>query len=152
MSLKVEDVMVQRVITANVDVTVKDAVSIMNENEIGCLIVVKQGKAVGIVTERDMLVRVLAEARDPERTPVSEIMSSPLVVVDPKMDIEDAARLMFKMRVKKLPVVSNSKLVGLITLTDIARFQPEIIKALKKLQSLEKVPKRMQKVVDYYIV
>jgi acetoin utilization protein AcuB len=73
-------------------------------------------------------------------------------VVDPKMDIEDAARLMFKMRVKKLPVVSNSKLVGLITLTDIARFQPEIIKALKKLQSLEKVPKRMQKVVDYYIV
>jgi CBS domain-containing protein len=131
MPLKVEDVMVQSVITVNANVTVKRAVSIMNKNEIGCLIGVKQGKAVGIVTERAMLTRVLAEACDPERTKVSEIMSSPLIAVDPKMDIENAAKFMFKMRVKKLPVVSNSKLVGLITLTDIARFQPKIIKTLK---------------------
>jgi len=79
-------------------------------------------------------------------------MSSPLIVADPKMDLEDAAKLMFKMKVKKLPVVSNGQLVGLITLTDIARFQPQIIRLLKKMHTLEQAPKRMRKVVDYYVV
>ena len=90
MSLKVEDVMVEDVITVEADQTVKKAIDLMNENEIGSLIVVKQGKAVGIVTERDMLARVLARSRNPERTKVSEVMSAPLVVADPKMELEEA--------------------------------------------------------------
>ena len=151
MSLKVEDVMVEDVVTVEADATVKKAVTIMNRNEIGCLIVVKQGKAIGIVTERDMLARVLAQSRDPERTRVSEVMSAPLIVADPDMELEEAARLMFKMKVKKLPVVTNGQLIGLITLTDLARFQPQIIKILKKAHALEQAPKRMKKVVDYYI-
>lgn len=151
MSLKVEDVMVEDVVTVEADETVKKAIDLMNENEIGCLIVVKQGKAVGILTERDMLTRVLAQSRNPERTKVTEVMSAPLVVADPKMELEEAARLMFKMKVKKLPVVSKGELVGLITLTDLARFQPQIIKILKKAHAVNEAPKRMQKVVDYYI-
>jgi len=124
----------------------------MNKHEIGCLIVVRNGKAIGIVTERDMLNRVLAQYRNPDRTKVSEIMTSPLVVADREMDLEEAARQMFKMKVKKLPVVSKGELVGLITLTDIARFQPQIIKMLKKEYIKAQTPKRMQKVVDYYVV
>jgi len=152
MSLKVEDAMVDDVVTIEADATVKKAVDLMNKHEIGSLIVVRSGKAVGIVTERDMLNRVLDMARDPERTKVSEIMTSPLVVADPQMDLEEAARLMFKMKVKKLPVVSKGDLVGLLTLTDIARFQPQIIKILKRLYVKDQPPKRMQKVVDYYVV
>lgn len=152
MSLKVEDVMVEEVMTVEADVTVKKAVGIMNKHGIGCLIVVKQGNAVGIVTERDMLTRVLAESRNPEKTKVKDIMSFPLITVNPEMDLEEAAKLMFKMKVKKLPVISNGKLVGLITLTDLARFQPQMIKLLKKMQAMEFVPKRMKKVVDYYVV
>jgi len=152
MSLKVEDVMIEDVVSVEADVSVKKAVSLMNKNEIGCLIVTKQGKALGIVTERDMLARVLAQSRNPERTRVSEVMSAPLIVADPQMELEEAARLMFKMKVKKLPVVSKGKLVGLITLTDLARFQPQIIKLLKKLYAVEQAPKRMQKVVGYYVV
>ena len=98
-----------------------------------------------------MLTRVLAESRDPSNTYVSEIMSSQIVSADPKMNLEEAANLMFKMKVKKLPVVSNGELVGLITLTDLARFQPQIIKILKKAHAVNEAPKRMQKVVDYYI-
>jgi acetoin utilization protein AcuB len=79
-------------------------------------------------------------------------MSRPLIVADPQMDLEEAARLMFKMKVKKLPVISNGKLVGLVTLTDVARFQPQVIKILKKAQTMAATPKRMQKVVDYYVV
>jgi CBS domain-containing protein len=151
-SLKVEDVMIQNVVTVEEAVSVKKAVEIMNKYEIGCLIVTKRGKPIGIVTERDMLTRVLAELRSPDKTKIAEIMSRPLIVADPQMDLEEAARLMFKMKVKKLPVVSNGKLVGLVTLTDIARFQPQVIKLLKKVQTMEAAPKRMQKVVDYYVV
>lgn len=150
-SLKVEDIMVEEVVTVDAKVTVKEAANIMNEHEIGCLIVVKHGKAAGIVTERDMLTRVLAASRNPQQTRVLDIMSSPLIVAHPEMELEEAAKLMFKMKVKKLPVVSNGNLVGLITLTDVARFQPQIIKLLKKLHMMEETPKRMKKVVDYYI-
>jgi CBS domain-containing protein len=152
MSLKVEDVMVEDVVTVEADANVKRAVELMNKYEIGCLIVTKRGNPVGIVTERDMLTRVLAESLSPEKTKIADVMSRPLIVADPHMDIEQAARLMFKMKVKKLPVVSNGKLVGLVTLTDLARFQPQVIKILKKIQTMETAPKRMKKVADYYVV
>lgn len=152
MSLKVEDVMTEDVVTVEAKATVKEAVDVMNKNDIGCLIVVKDEKAIGIVTERDMLTRVLARGLDPGHTRVSEVMSAPVIVAEPKMELEEAARLMFKMKVKKLPVVSKGELIGLITLTDVARFQPQIIKLLKKAKALADAPKRMQKVVDYYIV
>ncbi len=152
MSLKIEDVMVEDVVTVEEDISVKKAVAIMNKYEIGCLIVTKRGKPVGIVTERDMLTRVLAESRPPEKTKVSEVMSRPLMYAEPNMELEEAAKLMFKMKVKKLPVLEEGKLVGLVTLTDLARFQPQIMKILKKMQALEEAPKRMKKVADYYIV
>jgi CBS domain-containing protein len=151
-SLKVEDVMIEDVVTVEQDIIVKKAVEIMNKYEIGCLIVTKRGKPIGIVTERDMLTRVLAELRSPEKTKIADIMSRPLIIADPKMELEEAAKLMFKMKVKKLPVVLNGKLVGLVTLTDIARFQPTVIKILKKIQTMNTAPKRIQKVVDYYVV
>ena len=152
MSLMVEDAMVEDVVTIEADATVRKAVDLMNKHEIGCLIVVRDGRAVGIVTERDMLNRVLAASRDPEKTKVSQVMTSPLIIAEPNMDLEEAARMMFKMKVKKLPVVSKGDLVGLITLTDIARFQPQIIKILKRTYLKSQTPKRMQKVVDYYVV
>ncbi len=152
MSPKVEDVMVEDVVTVEEDISVKKAVAIMNKYEIGCLIVTKRAKPVGSVTERDMLTRVLAESRPPEKTKVNEIMSRPLIYAEPNMELEEAAKLMFKMKVKKLPVLEEGKLVGLVTLTDLARFQPQIMKILKKIQALEEAPKRMKKVADYYVV
>jgi len=150
--LKVEDVMVEDVITVDSDVPVMEAVGLMNKQEIGCLIVVRRGKAVGIVTERDLLKRVLAESRDPKKTKVRQIMSKPLIYGEPDMDIEDAARLMFSKKIKKLPVVEKGKLVGLVTLTDLARFQPQLMKILKKIANKELAPRRMTKVLGYYVV
>jgi len=151
--LKVEDVMVEGVVTIDADATVMDAVKLMNENEIGCLIVMRRGRAVGIITERDLLKRVIAKSKNPRKIKVREIMTKPLIAGQPNMDLEEATRLMFKMKIKKLPVVeSHGKLLGLITLTDVARFQPQMIRILKKLSSRTAAPKRMQKVVDYYVV
>jgi len=152
MSLNVEDVMVDEVITIDADATVHEAVRIMNKHEIGCLIAVLNGKPVGIITERDMLKRVLAKSVDPEKVKVSDIMSVPLVVGKPGMEIENAVKLMFKTKIKKLPVVHRGRLLGLVTLTDITRFQPHMIRILKKLSVTELPPKRLKKVMRYYVV
>jgi CBS domain-containing protein len=148
MSLKLEDVMVEDVITVEEKATIKKAVELMNKHEIGCLIVVKKGKPAGIVTERDMLKRILQESKDPEKIKVNEIMSKPLIVGKPQMDIEDAVKLMFKRNIKKLPVADEGHLVGLVTLTDLVRSE-QIIKMLKKLPDKE-TSKRMKKVVDHF--
>jgi CBS domain-containing protein len=150
--LKVGDVMVREVITVDENSTVKEAVDIMNEFQIGSLIVLGKGKAMGIVTERDFLRRVIAGAKDAENTKVREIMTVPLVVVEPSTDLEEAVKLMFQRKIKKLAVVDGKKLVGIVTLTDIARFQPQMIKMLKQLTTKQAVPKSMQKVIDFYIV
>jgi CBS domain-containing protein len=153
MSLKIENVMVVDVVTVEAEVTVKEAVELMNKNEIGCLVVIdEEEKPVGIITERDLLKRVLAKRKDPATAKVKDIMSKPLVTGTPHMDIEAAVRIMFKHKIKKLPVVENSHLVGLVTLTDLVRFQPQIIGILKKLSSAQSPPKHMKKVVDYYVV
>ena len=153
MSLKIENVMVVDVVTVEAEATVREAVELMNKNEIGCLVVVdEEEKPVGIITERDLLKRVLAKRKDPVRVKVKGIMSKPLVTGTPHMDIEAAVRLMFKKKIKKLPVVENGRLVGLVTLTDLVRFQPQIIRILKKLSSKQLPPKHMKKVLDYYVV
>jgi len=152
LSLKVEDVMVKEVITIDENSTIKEAAEVMNKFEIGCLIAVRKGKAMGILTERDVLKRVVADAKDTTKTNVKKVMTSPLVVVEPGTDLEEAVKLMFQMKIKKLPVVDGKRLVGLISLTDIARFQPQMIKILKQLAIKQAAPKSMKKVIDYYVV
>ncbi len=79
-------------------------------------------------------------------------MSKPLVFGKPHMEVEEVVKLMFKMKIKKLPVVEkNGRLVGLITLTDLVRFQPQMISIIKKLSVKEEAPKRLKKVINYYI-
>lgn len=151
-TLKVEDVMVKEVITIDEDSTVKDAADVMNKFEIGCVIAVRKGKAMGILTERDLLKRVVAEGIDAAKTKVKDIMTSPLIVAEPSMDLSEAVKLMFKMKIKKLPVVDGKRLVGLISLTDIARFQPQMISILKQLAAKQAAPKSIRKVIDRYVV
>ena len=113
--------MVQEIIKIRADATVKEAVEMMNKHEIGCLIAIKNGKPIGIMTERDVLKRVIPESKNPEKAQVSEVMSTPLIAGGPDMYVEDAARLMFKKNIKKLPIMEKGKLVGLLTISDIAR-------------------------------
>jgi CBS domain-containing protein len=152
MSLRVEDVMVKEVITIDEELTVKEAAEIMNKFEIGCVIAVRRGKAMGILTERDMLKRVVAQGRDASKTRVKDAMTSPLVIAEPGMDLGEAVKLMFQMKIKKLPVVDGKRLVGLVSLTDIARFQPRMITILKQLAARQTPPRSMQKVIDRYVV
>jgi CBS domain-containing protein len=119
--MKIEEIMVKNVITLKSDISAYDAVKIMNKNRIGCLVVVNNGQIIGILTERDMLERVLEKCKDPKKTKVSEIMTEDIMVGKPDMELTEAAKLLFEKKVKKLPIVEGNRLVGLVTLTDIAR-------------------------------
>jgi predicted transcriptional regulator len=151
MSIETGKVMVDKVITTKKEAAVEDAVKLMNKHEIGCLVVVENGKPVGIITERDLLKRVLSKSKELRNMKVMEIMSEPLLSVAPGMQIEQAVKLMFKNKIKKLPVIEKGKLVGLVTLTDILRIQPQLIK-MYKIFSSDLVPRRMKKVFDYYLL
>ena len=131
MSLKVEDVMVEDVISVSEKATVREAAELMNKHEIGCLVVVKKEKPVGIVTETDMVKRVILNHLDPEKTKVGEIMSGSIVVGSPRMDVDGASKIMRERKIKKLPIVEDGRLVGLVTTTDLVR-SPEVIKMMIK--------------------
>jgi len=158
MIMKIRDVMIKKVVTVDSDYTVRHAARIMNRCGIGCVVVMKKEGVVGMLTERDILKGVVAVARDSEKTFVREVMSRPVIVVEPDTALEDAVRLMFKHRIKKLPVMERHRgkeeLVGLVTLTDIARIQPKLIKTLRELfaQGVEAPPKSIEKVMNYYVV
>jgi CBS domain-containing protein len=151
-SLKVEDVMTMDVITMDEKSLVKEAAETMSQNEISCVIAARKGKAIGILTESDLLKRVIVEGKNAKKTKIGEIMSSPLEVVAPGTSLEEALQLMFEKKIKKLPVVEKNRLLGVVSLTDIARCQPAIIKILKSFAVAQDTPKSMKKVLDYYIV
>jgi CBS domain-containing protein len=152
--MELKDIMVKNVITVNPNATVKDATKLMNKHNIGCLIVVGKGKVVGIVTERDILRKIVEASKNPEKTKVSEIMSTKLLVAAPNMDVVDAAKMMLQRKIKKLPIVTNKKLVGLVSLTDIVRtvrIEPEIMNVIKDLtKSGWLPPKSMKNIVEFY--
>ena len=158
MSVKIRDLMIREVITVDSYYTVKYAADIMNRYEVGCVVVLEKERVVGILTERDILKRMVAVARDPEKTFVREVMSRSVIVVGPDVALEDAIMLMFKHKVKKLPVMEShngkEELVGLVTLTDIARVQTNLIRQLGEHfeREGETPPKSMEKVINYYIV
>jgi CBS domain-containing protein len=148
MSQKLRKIMVENIVTVTPNATVKKAAQLMNKHEIGCVIVVNKQKPVGIVTERDMINRVINKSINPEETRVSTIMSQSLIDASPNMCAGDAAKLMLERNIKKLPVVENGHLVGLVSLTDLIRSEG-VIEFLNGL-ALNGVSMRLKKVVDIY--
>jgi CBS domain-containing protein len=135
----IENLMTRSVITLPSSASVYEAVKLMNENEIGCLVVVYNGEIVGILTERDLLERVLERCRDPKEIVVSQIMTKHVIVGRPNMELDEATRIMFENGVKKLPIIQGKDLVGIVTLTDIARAtstDEETIELIQKLSSM----------------
>lgn len=147
--LKAQDVMATEVVIIDEKESVKKAAELMAQLGVSAVIVTGKGKANGILTERDIIKRIVAEDKDSRNTQIKEIMSTPLVAVEPSINLEEAAHLMFERKIKNLPVIHDNRLIGLIGLQDICRFQPEILRILK--QEMEP-PKNIQKVLRYYII
>ena len=116
----VKDFMTRDVVTIDVQGSVLGAAELMHRRDVGDLVVMEGGVAKGIVTERDLVRRVMAQKKTYD-TKVSEIMSSPLITVEEKTSIRDAARKMVKYKIRRLPVTKKNELVGIIATSDFAR-------------------------------
>lgn len=152
--MELKDIMVRNVVTIDSEASVREAAKHMNLYEIGCLIVMDKDNVSGILTERDLLVKVVEAAKNAERTKVKDITSTKLVTGTSDMDVVDAARLMLKKKIKKLPIVNGGKLVGLVTFTDIVRtvrMEPGMMNTIKDLSREGLLaPKSMRTLIDVY--
>jgi len=132
----VGDLMTKNVVTIDKDASVELAARTMNLKRIGCLVTVDEDGVVGILTERDMLARVVETCKNPRTTKVSEVMSRSIVFGNPSMQLVEATRLMFQNRIKKLPILEDNQLVGLVTLTDVARATSVDAKTMNIIEAL----------------
>jgi len=129
--------MTANVITIDVQRTVLEAAKLMHQQDVGDIVVMEGNVAKGIVTERDLVRRVMAQKK-PLDTKVSEVMSDPLITIEEEASIRDAARKMVKYKIRRLPVTKKDVLVGIISTSDLARhlskktFSEEIIDAMTR--------------------
>ena len=122
----VKEIMAKKVISIDHDKTVLDVCNKFKKNRLGSLVVVNSGIIVGIITERDVIERVIVEQKNPKKTKVEDVMSKNIITIHASAKIEQAAELMRKHKIKKLPVLLNNEFVGIITVTDLANIMPNI--------------------------
>ena len=117
---KVADIMSAVNITIEAGRTVQEAAIQMDRTGCGCLIVLQEARVVGIVTEKDLVRRALALNTDPAKVKLSEIMSYPVIAVSPETHAEEALKIMASNRLRRLPVIHNDRLVGVVTIDRLA--------------------------------
>ena len=117
----VQDIMTRDVVTINESETTLQAAIIMSEKGISSLVVVRNKSPVGIITERDFVKKICAKKIDVSTVKVFEIMSKIQTFADPETSIEVAVQRMINHRIRRLPVLSNGKIVGIVTVTDLAK-------------------------------
>ena len=117
-TITVADVMTKSVISVDASMTINETAKMMEDAKVGAVIVMENNTPVGIVTDRDFAVKVAAHAYEIS-TPIKQIMSSPLLSINSDESVRNAADLMYEREVRKLPVISDDKVVGIITATDI---------------------------------
>jgi CBS domain-containing protein len=136
--LVVKDVMSSPVVTLDEDATSNKVATLMNENNVGCIIITnKEAKPLGIITERDLVIRVLAKNLKPDTIKAKEIMTTPLVTIAPEATISEAARRMSKLDIRRLGVLYKGDLVGLVSSKDILGVMPELIEIIQERTRIE---------------
>ncbi len=130
--ITVGDAMTKGVICVDVEDSVKLAAEVMKKNDISGLLVTKKGDGIGVITERDIISKIVAEGKRPESTPVNDVMSSPLITVSPQASIDDAARLMRDKDIRRLLVEDKGRIIGILSEFDIVKIEPALHLLLKE--------------------
>jgi len=134
----VKDVMTSPVVTVDEGAPSNKIAKLMDENNLGCVIITnKARKPVGIITERDLVKRVLSKNVVPDTIKAKEIMTSPLVTIEPEATISEGARRMSRLDIRRLGVVYKGNLVGLISSKDILGVMPELIEIIQERTRIE---------------
>jgi len=118
-ALRVRDIINRQITKLKVDATVKEAADLMLKNNIGSVLVERNGRSVGIVTERDVVKKIVATGLPPESTKLKDVMTSPLVAIDINASIGEAVQLMLRRKVRRLVATDGKDIVGIFTERDI---------------------------------
>jgi CBS domain-containing protein len=134
----VKDVMSSPVVTADENETTNNIAAAMDKEGLGAVIVTnKEGKSIGIITERDLVIRVIAKNHRPDQIHAKEIMTTPLVTIEPEATVTDAARRMNRLDIRRLGVFYKSNLVGIVSDKDLLGVMPELIEIIQERSRIE---------------
>jgi CBS domain-containing protein len=136
--LLVRDVMTSPAGTVLESATANKVAALMDKNAFGCIIVTtKDGKPIGIITERDLVVRVLAKNKKPGTVKAKKVMTAPVMTVEPDVTISEAARRMSRLNIRRLAVMYKEKLVGIVSSKDILGVMPELLETIQEKALIE---------------
>jgi CBS domain-containing protein len=134
----VKDVMSSPVVTIDGNAPANKVAELMEKNDLGCIIVTdKKGKPQGILTERDLVVRVLRKNVKPDLVKAEEVMTQPLISIEPDETISEAARKMSRLNIRRLGVVYKGNMIGLVSSKDILAVMPELIEIIQEKALME---------------
>ncbi|MFY9569482.1 MAG: CBS domain-containing protein [Acetivibrionales bacterium] len=139
--MKVKDIMTKNVASVKPDASVSEAAGLMQRYNVGSIPVCDDNGVVGIVTDRDIVMRNVTVGSDPRSTPVSSIMTTNVTTVSPDTDVDELGVIMSQKQVRRVPVVDSNNLVGIVALGDLAvdnRFDTEASEALTEISKPEK--------------
>lgn len=134
--LKIKDIMTDHIAMVSPQATVVEAARLMQQHDVGSLPVCEGESLVGIVTDRDIVVRSVAHGKDPGMMPIREVMTQSVETISPEMEINRVAELMSKQQIRRLPVVDHNRLVGMVSLGDLAtqaKTEVEVAKTLGEI-------------------
>ena len=120
MTKRVAEVMTKDPVAVHLDVMLTEAARLMRDHSIGDVLVTSNGHLCGVLTDRDIVVRAVAENRDPRRTTVGDICSADIAALDPEANATDAVRLMRARAIRRVPVVADGEPVGIVSMGDLA--------------------------------
>ena len=122
--------MTSKPVSVSPDKTIEECAAVMQNSHVGSLIIMEDERLKGIITEQDIVRKVVAKKLDPSKTNVSKIMVTELITVEPDIDMYDALVVMRDNNIRHLPVVYNKKLVGYLTIKDILKIQPQLFEII----------------------
>lgn len=134
----VKHIMSSPVITISENESASKAAALMEKHNVGCVIVTTEnGRPLGIITERDLVARIVAKDVQPSKVEAKEIMTTPLITVDPEENLKETARRMSRLNIRRLGVMYKGKLVGLVSSKDILAITPELIEIIQERARIE---------------
>lgn len=143
--MKIRQLMTTDVSTAEPETTLEEIATIMRNDDVGAVPVVENDELVGIITDRDLVLRCIAEGKDPSATRADDILSDSIETIEPDADVEEAAELMSRRQIRRLPVVEDGHLVGMLSIGDVAVKQQDDSMSGDTLQKVSRGVKRSSK-------
>jgi CBS domain-containing protein len=136
MRISVGELMSEKVVTVEVETPLANVAKIMRRKNVGCVVVCEKGRPVGVITEWDIMRKVVEKNLDPSKFLARDVMSTPLISVTRGTDVMDALRLMAKRKIRRLPVVERNRLFGIVTLVDLFSVAQERKEMAAKIEEI----------------